>query len=335
MGRVRARATDDFWTIDDVGTRLLRIDWLRNRHRPDYRPPVPCDPAVLPPPPGQAERRYELRQEGDGLVVVPAPPTAAVSATDAGSYLGALRTVNQLVQILRTAPASVDCDPAFWRSGQPPSWADDWGTDDYGHWVTFSVENKQGHKVIQRMRWIEPGTFLMGSPKDERDRRDTVGPQHPVMISQGFWLFDTACTQALWEAVMGQNPNQFKGANRPVENVSWNDCQAFLLQLNERLPGLDLDLPSEAQWEYACRAGTTTPFSFGPNITPEQVNYNGNHPYAGGKMGLYRGETVSVAGLPPNPWGLYEMHGNVWEWCQDHWHRNYFYFVRLPNRPTR
>ena len=179
---------------------------------------------------------------------------------------------------------------AFWQSGQPPSWADKngWGTDEYGHWVTFSVENKQGQKITQRMRWIEPGTFLMGSPENEPERLDDEGPQHSVTIGRGFWLFDTACTQALWEAVMGENPSRFKGADRPVENVSWNDCQDFLQRLNERLPGLDLALPSEAQWEYACRAGTTTPFSFGANITPEQVNYNGDYPYAGGKKGLYR-----------------------------------------------
>ncbi len=122
---------------------------------------------------------------------------------------------------------------------------------------------------------------------------------------------------------MGNNPSRFKGAYRPVEQVTWNDCQDFLKRLNERLPGLDLELPSEAQWEYACRAGTTTPFSFGATITPEQVNYNGDYPYAGGKKGLNRQETVPVASLPPNSWGLYEMHGNVWEWTQDHWHDDY------------
>ena len=122
---------------------------------------------------------------------------------------------------------------------------------------------------------------------------------------------------------MSENPSGFKGADRPVENVSWNHCQDFLQRLNQRLPGLDLALPSEAQWEYACRAGTTTPFNFGANITPEQVNYNGDYPYAGGEKGLYRGEIVPVASLPANPWGLYEMHGNVLEWCQDHWHHDY------------
>lgn len=180
MGRVRARATTDFWTIDEVGARLLRIDWLRNRHRPDYRPPVPCDPAVLPPPPGQPERRYELRQQGGELVLSPfAAPTAA-DAVEVGSYLGVLRTTNQLVQILRTTSASADRDPAFWRFGQPPAWAAAWGTDDYGHWVTFSVENQQGQTITQRMRWIEPGNFQMGSPTDELERHDSEGPQHPV-----------------------------------------------------------------------------------------------------------------------------------------------------------
>ena len=97
----------------------------------------------------------------------------------------------------------------------------------------------------------------------------------------------------------------------------------FLATLNDLVPGLAAVLPSEAQWEYACRAGTTTPFSFGETITPEQVNYNGNYPYRGGTKGLYRQETVPVGSLPANPWGLYEMHGNVWEWCAEAWHHSY------------
>jgi formylglycine-generating enzyme required for sulfatase activity len=320
--RVRSRATDDFWTIDEVGSRLLRVDWLRNRHHPDYRPPIPCDPALLPVPPGQPEYRYDLRQQGDKLIFFPISPTAMMDITETGSYLSTLRTRNQLVEILRTTPADPDRN-AFWHSGQPPSWADDWGTDQYGHWVTFSIEDKQGQKITQRMRWIEPGTFLMGSPEDEPKRLGSEGPQHPVTISQGFWLFDSTCTQALWEAVMGKNPSGFKGADRPVESVSWNNCQRFLQRLNERLQGLDLILPSEAQWEYACRAGKTTPFSFGNNITPDQANYDGNFPYTDGKKGFYRRKTVPVASLPPNSWGLYEMHGNIDEWTQDHWHDNY------------
>ncbi|MFD1624846.1 formylglycine-generating enzyme family protein [Azospirillum griseum] len=119
-------------------------------------------------------------------------------------------------------------------------------------------------------------------------------------------------------AVMGENPSEFTGDDRrPVDNVIWNDVQGFLTRLNARVPGLDLSLPTEAQWEHACRAGTTTPFSFGATVTPEQVNYDGNSPYADGHKGLYRVSTVAVGSLPPNAWGLYEMHGNLWEWCAD------------------
>ena len=122
---------------------------------------------------------------------------------------------------------------------------------------------------------------------------------------------------------MGDNPSEFKNdpAN-PVEWVSWTDVQTFLNRLNALVPGLDAGLPSEAQWERACRAGTITPFSFGENITPEQVNYRGDYPYVGGTKGLNRVRTVPVKSLPPNPWGLYEMHGNVWEWCAD-WFGDY------------
>ena len=172
--------------------------------------------------------------------------------------------------------------------------------------------------ATQRLRWIEPGSFLMGSPEDEPERFDGEGPQHQVTLTEGFWLADTACTQALWQAVMGANPSHFTGdPERPVEEVSWRDVQGFLRKLEALVPGCRSALPTEAQWEYACRAGTDTAFSFGDRITPEQVNYDGNYPYAGGEKGLDRGETVPVKSLPPNPWGLYEMHGNVWEWCAD------------------
>ena len=316
IGRVTRRATA-IWSDEVVGDRLLRVDWILHRHIPGHRPPVSIDPALLPKAPGQPTHRYELCQQGSELIL----SATKSEASETGSYLGTLRTGNRLVRIAGVTPV-IDRN-AFWQSAQPPLWADDWGTDEHGHWVTFSITDQQGNKITQRMRWIAPGTFLMGSPENEPERFGDEGPQHQVTISQGFWLFDTACTQALWQAVMGSNPSRFNGADRPVENVSWNNCQDFLKKLNERLPGLDLSLPTEAQWEYACRAGTTTPFSFGANITPEQVNYDGNYPYAGGQKGLYRQETVPVASLPPNRWGLYEMHGNVLEWTQDHWHDNY------------
>ncbi|MBF0261158.1 MAG: formylglycine-generating enzyme family protein [Magnetococcales bacterium] len=175
------------------------------------------------------------------------------------------------------------------------------------------------------MRWIPPGEFMMGSPEDEHDRYPDEGPQHRVTIRAGYWLCDTACTQEMWQAVMGSNPSHFQSPDRPVEQVSFEDARAFCKQLESLLPGLGLGLPSEAQWEYACRAGITTPFSFTTTtITTEQVNFDGNHPYLpDDAKGEYRETTVPVTSLPENPWGLYEMHGNVQEWCQDTWHENY------------
>lgn len=188
------------------------------------------------------------------------------------------------------------------------------GRDQYGLYADLSVND-----VTQRFRWIEPGSFMMGSPPDEAERYDDE-TQHQVTLTQGYWLADTAVTQAFWLAVMGDNPSSFKDdPQNPVEQVSWDDAQTFIGKLNELIPSLQAQLPTEAQWEYACRAGTRTPFSFGDNITPEQVNYDGDRPYAGGAKGLDRGKTVPVKSLPANPWGLYEMHGNVWEWCADAW----------------
>ena len=212
----------------------------------------------------------------------------------------------------------------FGYSNDPPSWVDNWGRDEYGDWVEFSIQkNTKGESVIQKMRWIVPGKFMMGSPEMESERLDKEGPQHEVTIQKGYWLFDTACTQALWYAVLGKNPSCVKNEWNPVENVSWLDVQCFIRTLNQMLPGLELSLPSEAQWEYACRAGRLTPFSFGFNITPDQVNYDGNYPYKGDIKGQYRKQTVPVKSLPPNAWGLYEMHGNVCEWVLDVWHDTY------------
>ena len=198
----------------------------------------------------------------------------------------------------------------------PYVWTSDYGEDEYGIYAAFTYKD-----ISQYFRWIGPGEFLMGSPGNEPERyADEL--QHKVILTRGYWLADTACTQALWEAIMGNNPSGFKGAKLPVEKVSWKDCREFMLRINEQIPSLELRLPTEAEWEYACRAGTTTPFSFGETITTNQVNYDGNYPYNKGPRGEYREKTVEVKSLPPNPWGLYEIHGNVFEWCQD-WFTDY------------
>ncbi len=202
--------------------------------------------------------------------------------------------------------------PGRWQLPAP------FGLDEWGLYADLTVR-----EVTQRFRWIAPGTFTMGSPENEAERSEDE-TQHLVTLTQGFWLADSVCTQALWQAVMGgDNPAHFRGSpNHPVEQVSWNDVQQFIQTLNAQFPDIQARLPTEAEWEYACRAGTTTPFSFGGNITPEQVNYHGEYPYAGAEKGRYREKTVPVKSLPPNPWGLYEMHGNVLEWCGD-WYGTY------------
>ncbi len=203
-----------------------------------------------------------------------------------------------------------------WPESFPDRWASEWGEDEYGLWMAFHFQ-----KIRHVLRWIEPGTFMMGSPKDEPERYDDE-TLHQVTLSQGFWLGATTVTQELWETVTGENPSEFKGAQRPVEQVSWENVQVFIRQLNKETPGLELSLPTEAQWEYACRAGTVTPFFFGDNISTDLVNYNGKYPYTDGQKGEYREETVDVKDLPCNDWGLYQMHGNVREYCRD-WYGDY------------
>ena len=198
-----------------------------------------------------------------------------------------------------------------------PIWATNSGTDQYGKWAEFEITG-----VVQRMRWIEPTTFLMGSPDTEVNHCDEEH-QHSVTLTTGYWLADTTCTQELWQAVMGTNPSKFNTSKQnPVENISWDDCKEFFTKINQLQPNLNLRFPTEAEWENACRAGTTTTFSFGDHVTTDLVNYDGDYPYNGAPNGIYRQQTIGVTDLPCNQWGLYQMHGNVWEWCSD-WHDGY------------
>jgi formylglycine-generating enzyme required for sulfatase activity len=176
--------------------------------------------------------------------------------------------------------------------------------------------------VTLEMAAIPGGTFMMGSPENEAGRRDYESPQHQVTVPS-FFMGKYPVTQAQYQAIMGTNPSGFKGSNRPVERVSWTNAVTFCKKLSQKI-GKTYRLPSEAEWEYACRAGTTTPFHFGETITTDLANYDGSHTYGQGLKGVYRGETREVGSFGvANNFGLYDMHGNVWEWCQDNWHSNY------------
>ncbi|NET61346.1 MAG: formylglycine-generating enzyme family protein [Symploca sp. SIO2E6] len=188
-----------------------------------------------------------------------------------------------------------------------------------------------GNQIMLEIVAIPGGTFVMGSPATEEKREDNESPQHSVTIKP-FYLGKFTVTQAQWRAVaalhkvsrdLNPDPSKFKGDNLPVENVSWPHSQEFCARLS-RETGRTYRLPSESEWEYACRAGTTTPFHFGETITTELANYDGKSTYGSGPAGEYRQKTTPVGSFQvANPFGLYDMHGNVWEWCEDHWHENY------------
>ena len=179
-----------------------------------------------------------------------------------------------------------------------------------------------GNGVTLDMVQIPGGTFTMGSPATEAKRDESESPQHQVIVP-AFFMGRYPVTQAQYQAIVGNNPSTFKGANRPVEQVNWNEAVEFCNRLSKNSER-NYRLPSEAEWEYACRAGTKTPFYFGKTITTDLVNYNGTAtPYGSAPSGVYRKGTTEVGKFPANAFGLYDMHGNVWEWCQDYWHNDY------------
>lgn len=182
--------------------------------------------------------------------------------------------------------------------------------------------------------WIPAGSFMMGSPAGEPERENGE-KQHRVTLTKGFYMQTTEVTQGQWKAVMGNNPSYFQdcGNNCPVEKVSWDDVQEFIRKLNNQDRPNRYSLPTEAQWEYAARAGKQTPFYFGKCLSTSQVNYNGNYPMSSCSTGKYQKQTLPVKSFSPNKWGLYNMHGNVWEWCQD-WKGDYsFNSVVNPKGP--
>jgi formylglycine-generating enzyme required for sulfatase activity len=195
------------------------------------------------------------------------------------------------------------------------------------------------NSIGMKFKWIEPGSFLMGSPDGttppgapaESERGDDERP-HQVTLTKGFHMGVYLVTQSQWERVMGKDANHsnFMGKTDeekkklPVDTVSCDDCEEFCRKLSA-LEGRNYTLPTEAQWEYACRAGTSTPFWWGDTISAEQANYDGTYTYGkGGKTGEYRRETTRVDFFKPNPWGLYDMHGNLYQWCADYYDPTYY-----------
>jgi formylglycine-generating enzyme required for sulfatase activity len=251
-------------------------------------------------------------------------------------------------------------------NGGGVEWATEWGIDrKHGPFALLELPLNEGVPKAARQRWrfIPPGDFFMGSPPEEIGRWPDEGPRHRVRLTRGFWMADTPCTQAFWMAVMGQqnNPSRFKDPERPVENVSWDDVQVFINKLNELVPRLQATLPTEAQWEHACRAGSNTAIYpvegqsgeleiFGERNAPalDRIAWYGGN--SGVEFELNNGSDSSkwpekqfphtksgsrrVRLKAPNSWGLYDMLGNVWEWCADGQRPFTTEMTRDPRGPT-
>jgi formylglycine-generating enzyme required for sulfatase activity len=183
------------------------------------------------------------------------------------------------------------------------------------------------------MMFIPAGTFRMGSPLSEPERGSDEGPQHEVTLTRPFYMGIYPVTQRQYQTVMGVNPAYFQGAKGggpefPVESISWQEAVEFCRKLSvlpeEKAAGRVYRLPTEAEWEYACRAGVPMPFASGLTLSGREANFNSNYPYGPTTRGGYLERTTKVGSYPPNPFGLFDMHGNIWEWCADYYDRVYY-----------
>ena len=308
MDRSTRRASDYAINRRDELGEIIRK--YRRRFHPELGVDSSTDPKEVIDPDSRLRRISINVTETRVTAAIPADSPAAIR------FGHVLQATNDYIEIGQP-------ERRFWkRETEKPNFVSAYGTDQYGAWYEFSIPRRDGQGVVtQRMRWIRPGTFQMGSPENEPERSDDE-ILHEVTLTRGYWLAETTCTQALWAKVMETEPSRFQGDRRPVENVSFADVEVFIQRLSELLPGVKLALPTEAQWEYACRAGTQTPFSFGKTSSTDQANFDGNYPYKDSPKGEYRQKTLEVQELPPNRWGLFQMHGNVWEWCRD-WYGAY------------
>ncbi len=264
----------------------------------------------------KAKSEIRLSQRGGALILsrphaelVPETHQEIMQTKSGGSLLGVVRCWEPVVWIHESEPDVEQPNEAqFWTTGKQPSWVHCYGTDRHGPWCSFRVKD-----VEQKLRWIPPGEFLMGSPKTENGREQNEGPQHRVIFKNGFWIFDTPCTQSLWFAVTGESPSKFKGNHRPVESIAWAEAISFSTDLRKHVDGLNLTLPSEAQWEYACRGVDSMPDDSRYGALDEVAWYSGNS----------GGQTHDVGQKKANSFGLYDTLGNVLEWCGDDAFRQY------------
>jgi len=298
-----------------------------------------------------AQKQQEREQAHQRTQSVSPPPTPHSSSTItrqqflklivfSGGGLAVALIGNEVIQSSNQGTSENPASPELLTSDFETVTVDDQGQ--IAEQVSAQAKSFQedlGNSVTLEMIATPAGEFLMGAAANEQSASDRAMPQHCVKVPE-FWMGKFAVTQAQWRQVAGLpkvkvdlnlDPSNFKGAKRPVETVSWEQAVEFCDRLSQKT-GKTYRLPSEAEWEYACRARTvrlsaqveaTTPFYFGETITSDLVNCRGTNPYGNAPKGEYRQQTTEVGTFPPNGFGLYDMHGNVFEWCADPWHDNY------------